>query len=373
MSSYEQVVGFWSYTRRDNEINKGRICELAQLIADEYEATTAEKLRIFVDKDNLEWGAEWRARIEAALAGTTFCIPIVTPAFFKSTECRREVLTFSGHAKSLGLEELLLPILYVKVPEFSSSSPDEVMSLIASRQYVDWTKLRHEDENSPVHRKAVADLAERLVGILERSLRVASENERVIESQESEDDPALLETMAEMETAFPRWTSVVLEFASVMGVIANEANEAAEEIERSDERGSGFAGRLRVSHQLAERITEPVNRFYELGNLYSAELVNVDPGILTLIREAPRQALTNEDSEALAEFFSSVKEAVAAYRSNIPSLKNFSDSVGALKGLSKSMRPLAVKMEYAVQQVMDGQAILDEWERLIEEYGTTED
>lgn len=145
MNSYEKVVGFWSYTHRDDELNKGRIRELAKLISDEYEVITAEDLRIFVDKNDLEWGAEWRSRIEAALAGTTFCIPIVTPAFFKSPECRREVLTFSGHARSLGLEELLLPILYVKVPGLSEDSPDEVMSLIANRQYVDWTKLRTED------------------------------------------------------------------------------------------------------------------------------------------------------------------------------------------------------------------------------------
>lgn len=368
MSDYEKVVGFWSYTHKDDHLNKGRIRELSQLIADEYEAITAEELRIFVDKSNLEWGAEWRARIEAALAGTTFCIPIVTPAFFKSSECRREVLTFSGHAKSLGLEELLLPILYVKVPGLSADSPDEVMSLIASRQYVDWTHLRTEDENSPAHRKAVEDLAERLVGILERSVQVASENERVIESSEGEES-SLLETMAAMEAAFPRWTSVVDEFTSVMGVIGTETGLAAEQIQRSDAQGGGFAGRLHASHQLAERITEPVDRFYELGNQYSAELVTVDPGILALIREAPRQAATGEDLGTIQEFFSNVKSAVTASRANLPALRGFADSVSALKGLSKAMRPLAVKMESAVRQVMDGQAILDEWERLIDESG----
>jgi hypothetical protein len=72
----EQAVGFWSYTHRDNELNGGRIRRLAQLIADEYEALTAENIRIFVDKNDLEWGTVWRARIDAALTGTTFCILI---------------------------------------------------------------------------------------------------------------------------------------------------------------------------------------------------------------------------------------------------------------------------------------------------------
>ncbi|MFD8869167.1 toll/interleukin-1 receptor domain-containing protein [Streptomyces sp. NPDC059590] len=369
MTNYEQAVGFWSYTHKDDELNRGRIRELAKRIANEYEAITAEKIRIFVDKENLEWGAEWDSRIKAALAGTTFFIPVVTPAFFKSSECRREVLTFSGHAKSLGLGELLLPILYVSVPDLEKDSPDEVKLLIANCQYEDWTKLRLEDEESPAYRKAVARLAERLVAILERALPVASKNEQDIESQEPE-EATLIEVMAQMEESFPRWVKVVNEFAAVMETIGNEATGASEEIQQSDARGGGFAGRLHASHQLAERIAEPVEHFHALGNQYSTELVNVDPGVLTLIREAPRQALSDEDRKQMDEFFSSVKGAVAASRANISSLRGFSESVGSLKGLSKAMRPLAVKMESAVRQVLDGQAILDEWERLIDESGS---
>ncbi|WP_415936276.1 toll/interleukin-1 receptor domain-containing protein [Streptomyces sp. 039-1] len=366
MPSYEQAVGFWSYTHRDDELNRGRIRELAQRIADEYELITAEKIRIFVDKNDLAWGTVWKSRIDAALAGTTFFIPVVTPSFFKSLACRREVLTFSGHAKSFGLEELLLPILYVNVSDLDADSPDEVKSLIANRQYVNWTKLRLEDEESPAYRKGVADLAERLVDILERALPVASKNEQDIESNEPEES-ALIETMVELEEAFPRWVEVVQEFATTMQAIGDEAASAAEEIHRSDARGGGFAGRLRVSHQLAERISEPVERFHTLGIQYSTELVKVDPGILALIREASRQEISAEDRQMVDEFFLQVKGAVAASRANNSALHEFSESVGSLKGLSKAMRPLAEKMEFAVQQVLDGQAIMDEWERLIDE------
>jgi TIR domain len=366
MDNYDQAVGFWSYTHRDEELSRGRIRKLAQCIADEFEAITAERLQIFVDKEDLEWGAEWRSRIDAALAGTTLFIPIVTPAFFKSAECRKELLTFSGHAKSLDLEELVLPILYIKVVGLVEGSPDEVMSLVAKRQYVDWTALRLEDDDSPEHRKAVAGLAQRLVDILERSAKVASENERSIEFS-STDEPTLIETMAEMESAFPRWTKVVEEFSSVMEIIGSEAKEATAEINKSDTQGKGFAGRLRVSHQLAERISEPVHRFSELGNEYSTELVNVDPGILTLIREASKKELEPTEKALASEFFSHIKSAVVASRANGPTLREFSQSVRELRGLSKAIRPLADMMRSAIQQVLDGQAILDEWERLIDE------
>jgi hypothetical protein len=367
VTNHEQPVGFWSYTHRDDELNKGRIRRLADSIADEFEALTAEKLRIFVDKKDLEWGAEWRARIDAALTGTTFCIPIVTPAFFKSEECRKEVLTFSGHAKSLGLDELLLPILYVKVPGLTDEgNVDEVMSLIAQRQYIDWTSLRVADENSSEYRQAVARIAVRLVEILERSVDVASANELNFDSTENE-APALLETMAEAELALPRWTQVLQDFAEVMTVIGTEASTAATEMSASDVAGRGFAERVRISKELADRIADPVERFYELGARYSTELVKIDPAILTIIRDVSKQELSSDEKIAIREFYSVINSVVTASRENLPAIRMFYDSAGSLRGLSKVMRPIAEKIQSGLQQVLDGQIVLDEWERLIGE------
>jgi hypothetical protein len=368
MSDLEQTVGFWSYTHRDDELSRGRIRQLAKDISDDYELLTAERLRIFVDKNELEWGAEWETRIEAALTGTTFFIPIVTPGYLKSEECRKELLTFSGHARSLGLDELLLPIIYVPVAGLTDKdNPDEVARLIASRQFVDWTRIRLFGSESPEYRKSVADLATRIISITERSVQVASVNEGEI--AESDESPALLETMAEAEAAMPRWVEVLNEFSSVMQLIGDEAREAAEEITRSDARGAGFAGRLRVSRQLVEKISAPVDRFYELGNQYATELLNVDPGILTVVREVTNSELTEEDKAAAAEFFTTIIHLVETSRNNVPTLREFIDSIDQLRGLSKAMRPLVARMKLSLQKVLDGQAIMEEWIRLIGESG----
>ncbi|MFD0544340.1 toll/interleukin-1 receptor domain-containing protein [Streptomyces mexicanus] len=102
----DEPVGFWSYTRRDDEIEQGKIKRLVDLISNEFEIMTGRELHIFFDKEDISWGEEWRSRIDSALMGTTFMIAIVTPRFLRSQECRREVITFSSHASSRGLDDL---------------------------------------------------------------------------------------------------------------------------------------------------------------------------------------------------------------------------------------------------------------------------
>ncbi|MGO9899657.1 MAG: toll/interleukin-1 receptor domain-containing protein [Solirubrobacteraceae bacterium] len=106
----ESIAGFWSYVHADDEAEGGRIIGLADRLAAEYEISTAAPLSLFVDRHDLRWGDAWRERIESALIGTTFFIPIVTPRYFRSHECRRELLTFWAQAQRSKVGRLLLPV-----------------------------------------------------------------------------------------------------------------------------------------------------------------------------------------------------------------------------------------------------------------------
>ncbi|MEW2572226.1 toll/interleukin-1 receptor domain-containing protein [Streptomyces sp. NPDC047070] len=361
-------AGFWSYTHRDDEIDEGRIKRLAKKIANEFEGITAEELHVFLDKNDIKWGDEWRNRIDTALTGSTFFMPIVTPRFFKSEECRREILTFAGHAKSLGLEELLLPILYFDVPKLREPNPsDEVMALVAQRQYENWTDLRLMDEESPEYRQAVHRLAKRLVEILERAAEVDSPPINSPEGTEADEEPGMLELMADTESALPRWAEVMQEFIETITEIGESVRSANEEMERSDARGSGFAGRLRITQDLAKKITTPVDRMGDLGNQYSTELVKIDPGVLRAIRLVELEGISPGQEEKTKEFFDTIKNTAYQMRLMVGGAREFADSLEGASGLSKSMRPLIRKMRGALQQIVDGQAVLDEWERRIEE------
>ncbi|MFB7776578.1 toll/interleukin-1 receptor domain-containing protein [Streptomyces bauhiniae] len=362
----DEPVGFWSYTRRDDEIERGRIKRLVDLIADEFEIMAGRELHIFFDKDDISWGEEWRSRIDSAIMGTTFMIAIITPRFLKSQECRREVITFSSHASSRGLDDLLLPILYSGSSGLlDDSQDDEVSALIRRRNYVDWRHLRLEDEGSPAYRRAVHQLAERLAEILDRSseLEPTAQEEALI----IDDQVGIVDQLAGMEDALPRLAECLIGFGHVTGEIGSQMRWATDEVTASDAREEGFAGRLRVSDQLAQRLEDPVRRLAKLGEQYASELAIVDPGVLTFIRMAKDPNLPAEDRASVEEFFRAVEGAVEMSRENVPVLTGFASSAEGIAKYSKSIRPLMRMLVKSMQRVVDGQSVMDEWERLIKE------
>jgi hypothetical protein len=145
----EQAAAFWSYVHDDDEAEGGRITELARDLQRQYGLLTGGALELFLDRDALRWGDDWRERIAEALSAATFFIPIMTPRYFDSVECRREVIRFGREAGRLGVESLVLPVLYVPVPDLEEEEPaDEALLLLKPYHYENWTTLRFEDRGS---------------------------------------------------------------------------------------------------------------------------------------------------------------------------------------------------------------------------------
>lgn len=365
-----QPAGFWSYTHRDDELDDGRIVRLSDHIANAFEIITGGPLEIFIDKRSIEWGDAWRVRLDSALTGSTFLIPVITPKFLQSQECRREVIKFAGHAASLGLDELLLPIHYVDVPELSRAAEgqpaDEVVALIARRQWVDWRDLRLEDEESPRYRQAVHKLGARLSEILE----TAPPGVPVVAApldQGEEEPPGFIEVMAEMEEALPKWLDTVQQFGEVITLIGEETTWATDEMGASDARGGGFAGRMRVTEELVSRLTGPVETVEALGEKYGTELTTIDPGVIGVIRRVSEDDLSSEDELAVREFFKEIKELASVTNESTAQLQGFSDNVAAAAQGSRRLRPQFKKIQSAAQKFIDGQTVINEWSRMIDE------
>src|SRR5215467_3239804 len=156
--------GFWSYVHDDDDAEGGRIVQLARDVVKQYELITGDSIEIFLDRASVAWGEDWRDKVDASLASILFFIAVITPRYFRSPECRRELQTFARRAEALGVKELVLPLLYVDMPEIYEASPvDELVTLVKKYQWVDWRNLRHEESASAKYRRAVALLANRLV------------------------------------------------------------------------------------------------------------------------------------------------------------------------------------------------------------------
>jgi hypothetical protein len=108
---------FLSYTRLDDEYFGGAITSLRRLLELGVQVVTGDRtFNIFQDVDGIEFGQKWKKRLTEAISISRFLIPIVTPLFFKSDPCRDELKQFIEHEKSLGRDDLILPIYFVTAP-----------------------------------------------------------------------------------------------------------------------------------------------------------------------------------------------------------------------------------------------------------------
>jgi hypothetical protein len=361
----EAAAGFWSYVHADNDGDANRIVKLAQHVRDAFALQTGAELELFLDRDTLVWGDAWRERIDQAIAGTTFFIPIVTPRYFQSAECRRELVKFTSEARRLGLEELLLPVYYVAVPELESDPDDEAMELIAERQREDFRGIRLLDQTSSAYRQGVSRLATRLAEIaadvVDRPQSAAgSGTTGTDEAQDDDDQPGVLDRLAEGEAAFPRWTETLEKLAAEIVRVGELAEQGSVEMEAADARGTGLAGRIAVTDRIARRLEEPANNIARLGQDLASDLVKIDPAILTLLEEVERAPGELDDA---AEFLQSMHSLRAESREPLQHLNDLVDTLTETARLSRALRPPLGRMKRGLRGALDADAVIEEWDR----------
>jgi hypothetical protein len=161
-----QSAAFMSYAHNDDKHDFHQLSLFRDRFSGEVQVQTAVKsFDIFHDRTSIAWGQNWKQRIDEALDGTTFLLVFLTPNFFASKECRRELRKFIEREKQLGRKDLILPVYYISAKQVDTPElykKDKLISTLASRQHFDWREYRFEPFDAPLTRKAMATLAERI-------------------------------------------------------------------------------------------------------------------------------------------------------------------------------------------------------------------
>ena len=175
LADLPQLVGFFSYARDDDEGSSGHLSKLRERIQEELRAQlgrTRRDFRLWQDKAAIAHGKLWEDEIKTAIAEATFFIPIVTPTAIRSQHCKFEFESFLAREQALGRNDLVFPIHYVLVSALQDEArwrQDRVLSIIGSRQYIDWLSLRHLDVGSTEVRVAVERFCANIVRALQQS------------------------------------------------------------------------------------------------------------------------------------------------------------------------------------------------------------
>jgi TIR domain len=356
------AVGFWSYAHDDDQLDNGAILRLADAIANEFALLTGKPLKLFVDRNSIEWGDAWRERINSALAQTTFFIAAITPRYFQQAECRRELLEFAAKASSLGVEQLLLPILYVKPPDFSENTSDEAVALVARTQYVDWQRLRLLKPNSRKATKSVNALARRLVKISEKVAEDQFSRE-LSADLESDGVDGITELVDHIMELLPEWLDAVIG-DNFLGAQADatwmQYLEKIQKLKRAHAAPSAIVStRIRAAREMLPLI----ERNQKSGRLYLTRSIQLDPYISALARliaEHPESyPLAIPVREAIDEAIDNIRRADEknrTYRHKI------SDHFAEWQHLGRIFHSCIVGLLDATAVISEGNDIVRRWD-----------
>ena len=184
LAELPEVIGFFSYSRDDDESYKGRLSALREAIQHELGAQLGRSrttFRLWQDKEAIAPGKLWEQEITGAVAQSVFFIPIVTPRAINSNYCKFEFEAFLARERALERTDLVFPILYVPVPALANEGQwrnHPILSVIGRRQYVDWQTFRYADVHTPAMREDIARFCNKIVEALHQSWLSPEERQR---------------------------------------------------------------------------------------------------------------------------------------------------------------------------------------------------
>jgi hypothetical protein len=381
----EGAAAFWSYTRADDDGDHGRIKSLAQQLVAQFRlATGGDVLDLFMDRTDIRWGDGWKARIEGAIAGTTFFIPVITPSYFRSQACRDELFQFAREAEKVGLNRLLMPIYWRTVPELEEApeeSPDAAIRLVHHANYENMRGARLEDEESAVFRKAVDTLADELVKRAAEAERVedrppeprrgAPRSEDAAEAglwpdgdesggEPDDEAPGMLDRVVAGEDALAAITETAEAIRETLEQVGAIAQSADAEIQAAAAKGSrGARAALAATERFAQRLDDPAQALERLGNDYSMKLADLDDGVRAQLEmwSPGGDTLSPSQREELKAF-----EGVAATSDQMADqLDEFLSIMEPMTSMSRSLRVPLRRMRKGLQGITDGRSTIRHW------------
>lgn len=365
------LLGFWSYVHADDELDGGRATQLGRDIVGHYEAAKNEVIKLFLDHDDLHWGDQWRDQIDEALSNVAFFIPVITPRYFGRVECRRELQFFADRAEQLHISELILPILYIDVPELHEDMPkDPLMRIVKRIQWEPWTELRFADRTSPEYRMAVDKLARELVrrvAAVEATDIVAAAEAIEDSASDGSGDPGVLERLAALEEAMPRWSETMIAIGKEIEAIGNVMERGTTDMDKGEAQGKGFVARLTVARRVANELAEPVERLEGLGQFFVSDLSEIDAGIRVLLQRIEEEVV--EDPSHLVEvceFLQTIRDLSNSAHEGLGAVEGMITASASMDGMSKDMRAPLRRMKNSLTSMFEAREITDEWAALVD-------
>ena len=368
-----QARGFWSYARADDRADRGRIQALAQDVAAQYEMMTGEPVQQFFDQQSLVWGDDWRQEIDEYLEVAAFFIPIITPRYLRSEQCRREFRSFAGRAETIGLSELILPLYYVDVPSWNDGATnDDLLELLRGFQYTDWRDRRFKEVHSEEYRRGVWEMVSRLVAANQHAEATGSSSPQEAEEVAIEDQsPGKMDHLAEAEEVLPELKKTIQVIADGINRVGELMRGATSQMLHMPASRATFGNTRAIARRLAHQLEAPVQTIVEKSNIYVSQMHKLDEGIRVMV-ELGTQELAEADEEqraVLLGLFRSMGQLAVKTAEGLQAVREMVASATRLETLSRDLRPVLRRLSRGLTAMVEAKALSDGWVRLIRNAG----
>jgi hypothetical protein len=140
-------IGFLSYARVDD--TSKLVSKLHEYLERNCGMHLGYPTSIYVDKRDIQPGTDWAVEIESSLSKVEALFPVMSPSFFNSPNCRREVEIYAAARLKAGKRLNIFPILLVPVPQLKATSNDPLVQQLVSCQFADLTSVLRKGFRDP--------------------------------------------------------------------------------------------------------------------------------------------------------------------------------------------------------------------------------
>ncbi|GAB2982391.1 hypothetical protein GCM10027097_39200 [Amycolatopsis acidiphila] len=329
-------------------------------------------MALFLDRDSLDWGDDWTERIARAVNEAAFFIPVLSPRYFRSEACREEFRAFVAKARQLGTTDRVLGIVYIRIPDMSIDSTDELVAWAARYQHRELLELRWLAADSDNFRRQANALAQELVDLENsRAPRIALPGEDASRTGPVFSLPAApttatqipaivgdayLELVATAGEALPTITSHLQRCTVAAKKIRNMIRDYVVAVIQI----GNPSAKLAILTRLVDLTGDAEQDLTENAREFTSAVEDVDTGVQAVLHWPISTFQTGDldGREALVSQLACLNEHSTTARQELAALHQVMDEAATT---AKVARNTFRNIETSILKLTDGQMIVDRW------------
>lgn len=174
--------------------------------------------------------------------------------------------------------------------------------------------------------------------------------------------PGTLEILAEGEVAMEHLSEIMGELTEILTEVGTLSTQSVANIEKSDSENRGFAGRLLVAKDLAQKLKIPADTMETKANDYYGDVMRVDVMIRYLLaRFQEIGADADADATGTLEFLHNTLELVNSAENAVHGFSEFLEGTKVLRSFSRDLAPVTKVLDRSMNRILEGIEMIGQW------------